>query len=457
MRQIPRLMVAAPASGSGKSVITSGIMAALSGRFQVQGFKVGPDYIDPMYHTAATGRPSHNLDTWMLSPETVQRIFASASEGASISLIEGAMGFFDGYGSDPFVGSSASVASLLKTPVILVVDCSKISGSAAAMVHGFHTFCNSLSLAGVICNRVGSQHHCQWLTEAIEMRNNIPVLGCVPRLPALQIPERHLGLFTVAERQDAAAKFIQQAGRLLATYINLDRLLEIAGTAITLPEIPDPEPLPSSCIRLAVARDEAFCFYYEENLEELRRCGAEIIPFSPLNDKHLPEGIDGIYFGGGYPELYARRLSENIGMRNQVLQRCRENMPVYAECGGLMYLTEGIHLQEGDFPLAGVVPGWCFMGDRLKMGYRMVKTLNAGIIGAAGQGLRGHEFHYSQWENPYPEYSAFCISPRSDHDRSRLDGFIRGNLHATYIHLHFGQNACLASNLVEACRIWQKN
>jgi cobyrinic acid a,c-diamide synthase len=284
------------------------------------------------------------------------------------------------------------------------------------------------------------------------------VLGCVPRLPALQIPERRLGLFTVAERQGAAADFIQEAGELLANYIDLDRLVKIANAASPLPDIPDPEtPPPSSHVRLAVAQDEAFCFYYEDNLEELRRCGAEIVPFSPLNDQRLPEGIAGIYFGGGYPELYARQLSENAAMRRQVLVSCRENMPVYAECGGFMYLTEGIHLSEGDFPLVGALPGWCVMGDRLIMGYRTVETLSAGIFGAAGQRLRGHEFHYSQWENFAALQPAFRISPRNSAYPSRPDGFSRGNLHAAYVHLHFGQNPCLAENYVQACREWQKN
>ncbi len=234
--------------------------------------------------------------------------------------------------------------------------------------------------------------------------------------------------------------------------------MKIANAASPLPDIPDPEPPPpSSRIRLAVAQDEAFCFYYEDNLEELRRCGAEIVLFSPLNDQRLPEGIAGIYFGGGYPELYARRLSENTGMCRQVLACCRENMPVYAECGGLMYLTEGIHLSDGDFPLVGVLPGWCVMGDRLNMGYRTVETLSAGLFGAAGQSLRGHEFHYSQWENTDPKQATFCISPRNSADPSRFDGFSRGNLHAAYVHLLFGQNPFLAENYVQACNDWQKN
>ncbi len=458
MITIPRLMFAAPASGSGKSVIASGLMAAFSQRFPVQGFKVGPDYIDPMYHTAATGRPSRNLDTWMLPPETVQRIFLSASDGASLSIIEGVMGLFDGYGSDPFLGSSAVVACSLHVPVILVADCSKMSGSAAALVHGFHTFCDSLRLAGVICNRVGSQHHCQWLTEAIEKRNNLSVLGCVPRLPALQIPERHLGLFTVAERPAAVAEFLQQAGKVLSEYIDLNRLWKIANGSNSLPEIvAEKLQPPTAGVRVAVARDEAFCFYYEDNLEELRRCGAEIIPFSPLSDAWLPAGVSGIYFCGGYPELYAQRLSENTAMRQQVLAAHRCNMPIYAECGGLMYLTEGIRAEDASHPLVGAVPGWCRMGTKLNMGYREIEVRQPNLLAEAGTQLRGHEFHYSDWELPGADSTAYQVNPRNQADQPRPEGFMAGNLLASYIHLHFAQNPSLADRVVNNCQQWWAN
>lgn len=458
MSPIPRLMIAAPASGSGKSVIASGLMAAFSQRFPVQGFKVGPDYIDPMYHTAATGRPSRNLDTWMLPPETVQRIFLSASNGASLNIIEGVMGLFDGYGSDPFLGSSASVACALHVPVILVIDCSKMSGSTAALVHGFHTFCDSLRLAGVICNRVGSQQHCQWLTEAIEKRNNLPVLGCVPRLPALQIPERHLGLFTVAERPAAVAEFLQQAGTVLSEYIDLDRLWKIADGSDPLPEIVADKPrFPPAGVRVAVARDEAFCFYYEDNLEELRRCGVEIVPFSPLSDARLPDGISGLYFGGGYPELYAQRLSENTAIRTQVLAAHRQNMPIYAECGGLMYLTEGIRAEDASYPLVGAVQGWCRMGTKLKMGYREIEVQQPNLLAEAGTQLRGHEFHYSDWEHPGADSAAYQVHPRNHADQPRPEGFTAGNLLASYIHMHFAQSSSLAERLVNSCQQWWAN
>lgn len=455
MNPLPRLMIAAPASGSGKSVIAAGLMAAFSRRFPVQGFKVGPDYIDPMYHTLATGRPSRNLDSWMLSTETLQKIFLDTSQGASLSIIEGVMGLFDGYGSDPFEGSSASIAHLLKIPIILVVDCSKMSGSAAAVVHGFNSFCNSLHLAGVICNRVGSQTHCSWLMEAIEKRTHLPVLGCIPKLPVLQIPERHLGLFTVAERPAAVAEFLQQAAEVIEQHLDLDTIKEIADSAEPLPcPLQSSTPHQTAIVKIAVAQDEAFCFYYEDNLDELRRSGGETLPFSPLRDDHLPEGISGIYIGGGYPEIYAKLLSENQAMRSEIARCHAANMPIYAECGGLMYLTEGIQSEAGHFPMVGILPGWCRMASRLTMGYRQVKTVSDALLAPANTTLRGHEFHYSEWHNPDLSKSAYLVQSRKSHQPQSFEGYQKGNLLASYIHLHFAQNHQIAKNFVRACYEW---
>ncbi|MDR3577504.1 MAG: cobyrinate a,c-diamide synthase [Anaerolineaceae bacterium] len=459
MKSIPRIMISAPSTGSGKSVITTGLMAAFSNQFPVQGFKVGPDYIDPMYHTAATGRPSRNLDAWMLPEDRVQAIFLRADQNASLSIIEGVMGLFDGYGSDPLIGSSAGIAALMKIPIVLVLDCSEISGSAAAVVHGFNSFCDPIRLSGVICNRVGGEQHGQWLKEAIEARNPVPVLGCIPRLAELQIPERHLGLFTVAERQDAVKELIDQAQRTVEKYLDLERILKIANAAEPFPGMPEPEPpQAAACIRLAVARDEAFCFYYEDNLDELRRCGAEIVPFSPLMDEHLPEGISGIYLGGGYPELYAERLSQNSLMCTQLLTCIQQNMPVYAECGGLMYLTEGIRTSQASYSLVGAVPGWCEMSERLSMGYREVQLSGSSFLGEAGSKLRGHEFHYSRWQSDVAQNLApYSILNRKPDKGSWREGYSKGNLLASYIHIHFSQNPLIGKNIVQACLRWSSN
>jgi cobyrinic acid a,c-diamide synthase len=459
MMNFPRVMIAAPSSGSGKSMIATGLMAAFSKRFPVQGFKVGPDYIDPMYHTAATGRPSRNLDSWMLTPKTIRQIFVRASQGASLSVIEGVMGLFDGHGSDPYVGSSAALAGLLESPVILVLDCSKMSGSAAAVVHGMNTFSSSLRLAGIICNRVGGNGHGRWLKEAIEKYTSIPVLGTIPQLPSLIIPERHLGLFTVSESPSAAKEFIRQATKVLSQYLDLERILAIAEAAplLSAPDQPEDETtVPEPVIRLAVARDEAFCFYYEDNLEALQRCGAQIVPFSPLKDKRLPAEISGIYFGGGYPELYAEQLGRNSALCQQVRDYCQQQMPIYAECGGLMYLTEGIRYEENRYQLVGILPGWCEISKRLYMSYREFETLQPTLLAGMGTKLRGHEFHYSRYCQPVElQHAAYRVLQGSGDYPLMVEGYAKQNLLASYIHVHFAQDSQLARNFVERCRAWK--
>jgi cobyrinic acid a,c-diamide synthase len=453
---LPRLMIAAPSSGCGKSTLASGLMAAFARKLSVQGFKVGPDYIDPMYHTLACGRPSRNLDAWMLPEAKVTEIFVRHARQADLSLIEGVMGLFDGYAADLLTGSSAGIASLLSAPVILVVDCAKMSGSAAAVVHGFHTLLPQVSLAGVICNRVGSLRHSGWLKEAIENLTGVPVLGCIPRLDDLKVPERHLGLFTVQGREDEVQTWLAQAAAAVTQHVDLERLLEIAYSAPELSAPSQPAPvnrLPQ--VKLAVARDAAFCFYYEDNLDELRRQGAEIAFFSPLNDDQLPDGAAGLYFGGGYPELYAEALSGNHNLMQQIANCHRQGMPIYAECGGLMYLTQGLQMDKTRYPLAGLLPGWGQMGSRLYMGYRQVELMQPNLLGDAGTILCGHEFHYSRWDNPQPEQAAYRIVPRDGNDGERLEGFSEGNLLASYVHVHFSQNAGLAQQFVQKCMDWK--
>lgn len=458
MSTLPRLMIAAPSSGCGKSTIASGLMAAFAQKMSVQGFKVGPDYIDPMYHNLASGRPARNLDAWMLPGEKVLEIFVRNARQADLSIIEGVMGLFDGYAADLLEGSSAGIASFLKVPVILLVDCAKMSGSAAAVVHGFHTLLPSVSLAGVICNRVGSPRHSRWLREAIQGCTGVPVLGCIPRLDELKVPERHLGLFTVQGREEEVRTWLSRAAAAAEQHVDLERLLEIARSA---PKVETPaaqfSPVANqpARVKLAVARDAAFCFYYEDNLDELRRQGAEITFFSPLQDDRLPEGAAGLYLGGGYPELYAEALSGNHNLMQQIANCHRQGMPIYAECGGLMYLTQGLQMDKIRYPLAGLLPGWCEMGSRLHMGYRQVELMQPNLLGDAGTTLRGHEFHYSNWQNPQPDFSAYRVAPRDRQDEERLEGFCQGNLLASYMHVHFSQDDGLAGCFVQKCRQWK--
>lgn len=455
----PRIMISAPCSGSGKSVITAGLMAAFSRNNVVQGFKVGPDYIDPMYHSAATGRPSRNLDSWMLNAETNRRIFTRATQDADLAIIEGVMGLFDGFGSNPFVGSSAEMAKLLGCPVIAVIDCGKMSGSAAAIVKGLDSLDPGLRLAGVICNRVGSQAHADWLKDAIERYTNTPVLGAVPKSESLKIPERQLGLFTVVERPCEVKTFLENLAKQIGAWLDLDKILEIAQSAPNIiPEISvNEKPIQDgrySKVRIAVALDEAFCFYYQENLTALEEGGAELVYFSPLSDAHLPERIGGIYLGGGYPELYAETISNNNSLLREIRYAHEEEMPIYAECGGFILLTEGIRSPKGDFPMTGVLPGWAEMGTRLKMGYRQIRVLENNLLSKQGDVLRGHEFHYSTWEPDTGTNTVYAITPRSQTENMREEGWSDKNLLASYVHLHFLQNQSITKNFINKCQQW---
>lgn len=461
---IPRFMIAAPASGSGKTTIATGLMAALAATEAVQGFKVGPDYIDPMYHTAATGRPARNLDTWMAPPEAVLAACARAVRGAEIAVIEGVMGLFDGFDGKSETGSSAEVAKLLAAPVILVLDVSKMARSAAAIALGCRTFDPALNIAGVICNRVASPAHAEMVTAALAAIG-LPVLGCIPKAPELAVPERHLGLHTAVERQAEVAAFLKTAAALMAARVDLAQLRQIAYTASAVAASVDAagfEPVHAEIAaaktpaRIAVARDEAFCFYYEDNLDLLRAAGAEIVPFSPLRDPGLPAGINGIYLGGGYPELYAAQLAANTDLQAEIRAAGQAGMPIYAECGGLMYLTEGIADGEGTLhPMAGLLPGRTQLADRLTMGYRVIAAERDSLLLQRGEEARGHEFHYSAWtDRPAGLPTAYRITSRQS-EEAYGEGYAAGNLLASYVHLHFSARPELAERFVLACRQWQ--
>lgn len=453
----PRLIIAAPASGTGKTTVATGLMAALARSHRVQGFKVGPDYIDPMYHNAATGRPSRNLDTWMVDRGQVSVTFGRAAHEVDIAIIEGVMGLFDGYGSGTDSGSTAEVAKLLGAPVILVLDVGKMARSAGATALGYRNFDPDLNVAGVICNRVGSERHAAWVTQAVDAIG-LPVLGCLPKTPDLYIPERHLGLHTAVERKAEVAAFLERASTLVALHIDVAEVWRIARRAppieIDLAERTT-DASPTHGVRLAVARDEAFCFYYEDNLDLLRSAGAEIVFFSPLRDEVLPRGTAGLYLGGGYPELYGAQLAANDAMRKTICAAHAAGMPIYAECGGLMVLTQGLTGLDGTRnPMFGLLPGHSLMRERLTMGYRQVRTLRDCLLLRQGQSVRGHEFHYSDWVDHGALPHAYEITPRRG-EQSRAEGIAQDNLQASYVHLHFSACPDLVRNFVRACTRWQ--
>lgn len=454
----PRLVVAAPASGSGKSTVATGLMAALAQTHRVQGFKVGPDYIDPMYHTAATGRPSRNLDTWMVAPDQVALTFGRAAHEVDIAVVEGVMGLFDGYGPSTERGSTAEVAKLLGAPVILVLDVGKMARSAGAMALGYRDFDPALDVVGVVCNRVASERHAAWVTQAVESVG-LPVLGCLPKSPDLHIPERHLGLHTAVERRAEVEAFLGRVGTLVAEHIDLQAVWGLARSAKSqstgVPaQIASADLSPTA--RLAVARDEAFCFYYEDNLDLLRGAGAEIVFFSPLRDAALPRGTAGVYLGGGYPELYGAQLAANEAMRASIRTAYAMNMPIYAECGGLMVLTQGLTGLDGnEYPMFGLLPGRSQMKNRLTMGYRRITAARDCLVLYQGQSARGHEFHYSDWLDRGPLAHAYQVAPRRG-ERAWTEGIAHGNLLASYIHLHFGARPEMARNFVLACTNWHR-
>ena len=427
-------------------------MVALRDRgLVVQPFKVGPDYIDPSYHTLACGRPSRNIDTWMAPPEACLELFQRACRDAGVAIIEGVMGLFDGRSGADDTGSTAHVARLLQAPVVLIMDVSHTSRSAAAVALGFSRLDPRLRIAGVILNRIGSPKHLLWTKEAIESETGIPVIGHLPKNAGLHIPARHLGLVPAAER-DLMKGFLGHLRHAIEEHIDLDLLIEIARSAGPL-DTPHASVFPLESVgarcNLAVARDEAFSFYYQDNLDVLEAYGARLLYFSPLHDRQVPPEAQGIYLGGGFPEVYAETLSSNLPMRQSIRDAAGRGVPVYAECGGLMYLTEGITDFEGRrFPMVGLAPRWSTMKrKRAALGYVEVEVQGRSILAAQGARLRGHVFHWSEIEPFPPETSAYrVLGPEP-----RGDGYLKDNVLASYVHLHFGGAPELARNLVEAC------
>lgn len=453
----PRLLIAGTQSGAGKTTLTLGLAAALRARgLSVQPFKVGPDYIDPGYHTLAAGRPCFTLDSWMLGADGLRRTFAQAAAGAEISLIEGMMGLFDGTDADGDAGSSAEVARLLATPVVLVFDAAALAGSAAALVFGFARFRPDVRLAGVIARGVAGPGHAALVRRAVEQGTGVPLLGFLPTDEQLRIPERHLGLLPAAENP-RVREVTRRLAAVLAANCDLERILALARGAEPLPpavaEPPTPAP-DGPAVRIAYAWDAAFHFYYPENLARLRAAGAETVPFSPLADQTLPADIAALYLGGGFPESFAANLSANTPLHRAVRAAAAAGMPVYAECGGLMWLARHIEDLDGRrFPQVGLLPSGVRMTGRLAgFGYRAVEARSETAVLPVGGTARGHEFHHSALDPAFPATSAAHRAWGADGEERAADGLAQGSLTATYIHLHFGSNPALAPRFVQRAR-----
>ncbi|MBU4263393.1 MAG: cobyrinate a,c-diamide synthase [Proteobacteria bacterium] len=436
------LVLAAPASDSGKTLVSLGLGAALVSRGQsVQYFKCGPDFIDPSLHRQVSGRVSRNLDLRMCGASFVRDSFARHGD-ADFVIVEGVMGLFDGGET-----STAALARALNLPVVLVVDGAACGESIAALVYGFTTFDPSVNISGVIFNRVGSEGHYRLLRESVESHCRVEVLGGIPRHDDFVVPGRHLGLHMEHDGPFSPERLGVMAD-IVDSHIDFDRLHVLAGPLPQPPEQPTAIRTVQQPVRLGVARDAAFCFYYEDNFDLLRAAGAELVFFSPLVDTELPPDLDALYLGGGYPELYAAALAANRSLREMIRIRAAEGLPIYGECGGFMYLCDSLVTAEGEeYPMAGIFPVRAQMKKSLaRLGYRKARVMKK-TLWPAGTILAGHEFHYSEIDAmPDRVERAYQL------DDGRMEGYCCNNTLAGYLHLHLGGNFGAAAHFVDFCR-----
>ena len=473
MSKHPRLVIAAPQSGSGKTTVTLAVMKRLVDEgYKVQGFKVGPDYIDTSYYQGITSNPGRNLDSWMTSENMVKEFFQEGSKKADISVIEGVMGLFDGYSGKDDRGSTAQIAKELNAPVILVVDAKSQARSVAALLHGFYHFDPEVNLKGVIFNKVGSDSHFTYLKEALSSSNlPIEIIGYFPREENLVLPERHLGLVPFLEQNESKEmnNFMDSLLNISKKYLDSEKLVNLAHSAPDWQEVKPyffvKRTFENKSINnnisvvndkkhvVAVAYDKAFSFYYQENLEWLEEQGLKLVYVSPLSDESLPENTKSLYFGGGFPELFTKELSENKSFIDSVRQLAERGAPILAECGGLMYLCEELENVEGDsYELVGLVPAKIQMKEKLKaLGYREGKSKVNNFFLNKDEVVRGHEFRYSEMvvkdEESFPW--AYELSGRFG---TRKEGYSKDNILASYLHVHLGSNLEAGLNWVESIK-----
>ena len=452
---IRAVVIAGVSSGVGKTTVTLGLLEALRRRgLTVQAFKVGPDFIDPGLHARVTGRPSYNLDGWMCSRESVVATVARHGSDADLVLVEGMMGCFDGLEAKREDGSTAQVAKWLGAPVVLLVDAGAMARSAGAVVLGFERFDPELDVSGVIFNRVAGETHFRWLRESLEGACRAIPLGFLSTREALRLPERHLGLVTAAEGI-LTPQLLDGLVSAVEESVDLDRLVAMARSSVTpvarsgrRPEA----PIPASA-RIGLARDEAFQFYYPANLDLLREFGAELVFFSPLRDADLPD-VDGLYLGGGYPEIHARHLAANLTMLKAVRGFADSGRPIYAECGGLMYLAEALEDEAGELhSMVGLLPTTVRMKPkRLTLGYALVEITRETPLAPTGTVVRGHQFHASRIE-PVPAWvpRAYALCTRGG-EAPQAEGYLIGNALLSYVHVHFESNPLIAEHFVAICR-----
>lgn len=453
--KVPRLVIAGTQSGVGKTTIVAGLLAAFRARgLEVQSYKIGPDYIDPGYHQQAGGKAAYNLDSWLMPKERLSYLLATTARGQDLAIIEGVMGLYDGGRNG--ISSSAEIAKCIKAPVILVLDVKATGESAAATACGFRDYDKDVDFRGVILNRVGSKSHCAMIEEALR-KHDIKVFGAVFRDGSITLPERHLGLTPVAEHD--SRKIIGLLRQKTEAEIDLDGLLEVAQSAALLQVVP-PEVKPDEGrkVRIAVANDAAFSFYYPDSMEILAGCGAELVKFSPLEDKALPEQLDGLFLGGGFPEMFLDELEANQTLRDEIKAAVDNGLPVYAECGGLMYLCREIKDFDGRaYRMSGVVPAKSEMRAKLQtVGYVEAKARTDNLLISQGQVLRGHEFHFSQMTPDAKDFPWAFSFLKLRTGEEYCGGFAKENILASYLHIHFAGAPQAAVNLVEKCRAYRR-
>ena len=450
-----RVLLAGDRSSSGKTTIVAGLLSALRGRGQeVQPFKVAMDYIDPSYHTWITGRSCRNLDGYLMTEAVIREIYAHAAADADVAVIEGVRGLYEGYDGD--LGSTAQIAKMLHTPVVFVVDARSITRSCAALVKGYMDFDPEVLFKGVILNKVGSARHAEKATKEIERYAGVEVVGVIRRNEDMHLAMRHLGLVPVLEgktRHEGFQERVDRIRQIVEEGLDLDRIQEIARSAEPLPDVEKDlyrENDLGKGIRIGVARDEAFNFYYRDNLEMMELAGAEVVSFSPVHDAALPD-VDGVYIGGGYPELYARELSENQGMISSLERAHEKDMPIYAECGGLMYLAREIEWDGERQEMVGLVPGRSRRGKNRIVSYVHGQLTQNCSLGRAGEPIMGHEFHHSEMLMDGKVNYAIQLS-RGTGIEGGWDGVCEGNMVASYAHIHSASFRGYPANFIKACR-----
>jgi cobyrinic acid a,c-diamide synthase len=445
---IPRLLIGGVSSGSGKTTVTIGLCRALRRRgLQVAIFKCGPDYLDPTYHRLASGRTAHNLDSWLMGRDALLDTFTRNASTADVALIEGVMGLYDGASPTELTGSSAEIAQILEAPIALVCDASGMARSVAALAHGFATFEPGVDVRALICNHVGSTGHLELVRRA---STRIPVLGGLLDDASVALPERHLGLHT-ADELDVEPLLEAWADRV-ERHCDVDALLALARTAPPLTAAANAPTEARQRCRIAIARDAAFHFYYDANLRLLERAGAELLPFSPIQDAQLP-AADGIYLGGGYPELHAAALAANRGMRDALHAHAAAGKPIYAECGGLMYLADAIITRDGTrHAMLGLISGVATMRDKLQaLGYVEVETCEPTPLGPAGTTFRGHQFRYSSFDTEVDPNRYSLRTKRSG--QLQAEGYGKHAVLGSYVHAHWASNPAIPEAFVQACEL----